>query len=133
MELLDAHLERFKNDAFATEALGAAIDAVTENGAVCSVTLGRRHLNGAKAVMGGAIFTLADFAFAVAANYKEDITVTQTSQITYLGSPKGKRLIAEAKLVKSGRKTCFYTVEVKDELGTDVAFVTATGFRKSRK
>ena len=80
--------------------------------------------------MGGAIFTLADFAFAVASKYIEDITVTQTSQITYLGSPKGNKLIATAKKVKSGRSTCFYIIDIKDELGTDVALVTATGFRK---
>jgi acyl-CoA thioesterase len=130
MDYLDMARERFKNDAFATQALGAVIDSVEENGAVCSVELSRRHKNGVDAIMGGAIFTLADFAFAVATNYIEDITVTQTSQITYLGAPKGKRLIARAKKVKSGRSICFYLVEVKDELGTDVALVTFTGFRK---
>lgn len=130
MEFLEMVRERFSSDAFATEALGAVIDAVDENGAVCSVALDHRHLNGVGAIMGGAIFTLADFAFAVATNYTDDITVTQTSQITYLGSPKGKRLTAEAKKVKSGRSTCFYLVDVKDELGTDVAIVTVTGFHK---
>lgn len=131
MDLLQTARERFKSDIFATEALGAVIDSVNENGAVCSVDLDRRHLNGVNAIMGGAIFTLADFAFAVATNYIEDTTVTQTSQITFLGAPKGKKLTAEAKKVKSGRNTCFYIVEVKDELGTAVALVTVTGFRKS--
>lgn len=130
MEFLEMIRERFSSDAFATDTLGAVIDAVDENGAVCSVALDQRHLNGLGAIMGGAIFTLADFAFAVATNYTDDITVTQTSQITYLGSPKGKRLTAEAKKVKSGRSTCFYLVDVKDELGTDVAIVTVTGFHK---
>lgn len=133
MDCLNMAKERFKSDIFATEALGASIDAVNENGAVCSVELSRKHLNGVNAIMGGAIFTLADFAFAVATNYIEDITVTQTSQITYLGAPKGGKLIAEAKKVKSGRSSCFYTITVTDELGTQVAMVTSTGFRKSSK
>jgi acyl-CoA thioesterase len=132
MDYLEIARERFKRDEFATEALGAVIDALDENGAVCSVALGRRHVNGVGEIMGGAIFTLADFAFAVATNYIEDTTVTQTSQITYLGRPKGKRLIAESKKVKSGRSTCFYTVDVKDELGSAVAMVTMTGYRISR-
>ena len=129
MDALSLARERFELDAFAKEALGAQIDAVDENGAVCSVTLGPRHRNLVGAVMGGAIFTLADFTFAVASNSDEETTVTQTSQITYLGQPKGTRLVAEARKIKSGRQTCFYLVEVKDELGNDVALVTVTGFK----
>ncbi len=133
MDYLEKAQKRFKSDRFATEALGAVIDALNENGAVCSITLGDRHLNGVGEVMGGAIFTLADFTFAVATNFIEDTTVTQTSQITYLGRPKGNRLIASAQKVRAGRTTCFYTVEVKDELGNDVAFVTMTGFDTKAK
>ena len=128
MELLETVRKRFEEDRFATEALGAVIDSVNDDGAVCSVLLDDKHLNGVGAVMGGAIFTLADFAFAVATNYVEDTTVTQTSQITYLGRPKGEKLIASAKRVRAGRSICFYTVDVKDELGNDVAFVSVTGF-----
>ena len=78
--------------------------------------------------MGGAIFTLADFAFAVAANCGEKSVVTLTSQISYLGTAKGSRLIAEAKRVKQGRSTGYYTVSIRDELGAPVAEVTGTGF-----
>ena len=129
MDYLETARERFSGDRFASEALGAVIDALDENGAVCSVALEERHLNGVGEIMGGAIFTLADFAFAVATNSAEETTVTQTSQITYLGRPKGKRLIAASKKVRSGRSICVYTVDVKDELGSAVALVTVTGYR----
>ncbi len=131
MEYLKQAKQRFKEDRFASDALGAVIESLDEDGAVCSVELGTRHLNGIGEVMGGAIFTLADFAFAVATNFIEDTTVTQTSQITYLGRAKGKKLIATANKVRAGRSICFYTVDVKDELGNDVALVTVTGFKKS--
>ena len=88
------------------------------------------HLNAAGTVMGGAIFTLADFAFAVASNWNKPLHVSTTSQITYLGVARGARLIAEARKVKEGRNTCYYLVEVKDDLGNEVAHVTASGISK---
>ena len=80
--------------------------------------------------MGGAIFTLADFAFAVASNWNKPLHVSTTSQITYLGVARGSRLIAQAHRVKEGRSTCYYLVEVTDDLGNAVAHVTASGFSK---
>ena len=47
-----------------------------------------------------------------------------------MGVAKGKRLIAEAHKVKEGFNTCYYLVEVNDELGTQVAQVTVDGFIK---
>ena len=87
-------------------------------------------MNATGTVMGGAKFTLADFAFAVACNWQGTIHVSRTSQVTYLGVAKGKRLIAEAHKVKEGFNTCYYLVEVNDELGTQVAQVTVDGFIK---
>jgi acyl-CoA thioesterase len=40
---------------------------------------------------------------------------------------KGKKLIAETKLIKDGRRNCFYEVDVRDELGTKVAVVMING------
>lgn len=78
---------------------------------------------------GGAIFTLADFAFAVASNWNKPLHVSTTSQITYLGVARGTRLIAEARKVKEAQHL-YYLVEVKDDLGNEVAHVTASGFSK---
>ena len=41
---------------------------------------------------------------------------------------RGTELLAEAKCLKSGRTTCLYAVEVRDELGTYVAHATVNGF-----
>ena len=78
--------------------------------------------------VGGAVFTLADFAFAVAANRDGREVVTQAAQATFLEAARGGRLIAEARRVRDGGSTCFYEVSVADELGTKVAFVTVNGF-----
>ena len=81
--------------------------------------------------MGGAIFTLADFALAVACNMGENPTVAVSNTIEFFSVAKGGRLIATADADKSGRSMGFYTVDVADDLGTKVARMTATCFRRS--
>ncbi len=119
----------FENDRFATEN-GMVIEEIGDGYARCSLLLADRHRNAMGAVMGGASFTLADFAFAVAANWQGVGMVSLSSNITYLGAAKGERLIAEAVCVKGGRSTGYYRIEVRDESGNPVAAVTTTGFRK---
>ena len=90
------------------------------------------HRNAYGGVMGGAIFTLADFTFAVASNFNAPQTVSVTSQINFVGMAKGTQLISEAHLIKDGRTTCFYDISINDELGTKVAFVTFTGMKLTK-
>lgn len=125
---IDQIRERFSSDSFATQAAGAVIDRVEPGHAICSMELRPVHLNANSAPMGGAIFTLADFAFAVAANaYSGRVTVTQQVSVNFLSAAKGKKLIAEARCMKQGHSSCFYTVEVRDELDTQVAYFTVNG------
>lgn len=126
-EVLEKVRKRFENDRFATDN-GAVIEAVGEGYARCVMSLDEHHYNAVGSVMGGAIFTLADFAFAVASNWNKKPCVSLTAQITYLGRTKGKKLIAEAEKVKERRTTCYYLIEVADELGNKVAHVTSNGF-----
>ena len=121
--------EMFENDRFAT-LNGARITEIGDHYARCEMELDDRHKNALGAVMGGASFTLADFTFAVASNWQKPGTVSLSTNITYLGGAKGSRLIAEAHMVKDGRTTCYYRVDVTDDLGTQVAAVTVPGYHK---
>ncbi|MCR5300864.1 MAG: PaaI family thioesterase [Lachnospiraceae bacterium] len=125
---LEEAREHFKNDRFATDA-GMVIDEIAEDSAQCSVTLNDCHRNAYGGVMGGAIFTLADFAFAVCANNIHALTVAQQISINYLSAPKGERLIAKAKCLKSGKTSIVITVKVSDDTGRDIALFTGTGFK----
>ena len=129
MNTLEEVKQFFNKDRFATEN-GMVVDAIGEGYAKCSVALTERHKNAVGGVMGGVPFTLADFAYAVAANHKEPKWVSLSSQITFLGTAKGTKLIAEAVMEKSGRSTNYYQVHVTDELGNQVANVFVTGFSK---
>ena len=68
----DATLEEvrafFARDRYATVACGAAIEQARPGYARVSLAIGENHLNGMGSLMGGVSFTMADFAFAVAAN-----------------------------------------------------------------
>ena len=123
--------ETFTGDRFAVQVTGARLEQAGENYARCSLALEDRHRNANHQVMGGVIFTLADFAFAVAANGPElqTPTVTLASQIQYLSPVRGETLTAETSCLKNGRGTCVFEVLVTDELGTKVAKATVTGYR----
>ena len=120
--------EKFVQDLFVSQGLGAVIDEAHYGYAKCSMEIEPRHCNALGIPMGGTIFTLADFAFAVASNQRGRAVVTQASQITFLKSARGKHLTAEAHQVKDGKRVCFYEINVTDELGTEVAFVTVNGY-----
>ncbi len=131
---LDRAREFFKDDLYATEATGIVIEAVGKSYAKCSLKLEDRHLNAVGHPMGGVMFTLADFVFAVSTNFDaECVTVTTVSQICYLSAVKGKTLYGESRLIKDGRTTCFYEISITDELGTHVATVTTTGSHLVKK
>ncbi len=117
----------FIKDTFAMVTTGIEIDEVGDKYAKCSLRLDERHRNATGQVMGGAIFTLADFVFAVASNFKQSVTVTTVSQISYLGPVKGDILYGESKLIKDGKRNCFYQIMVTDDLGTEVATVAVNG------
>ena len=117
----------FKGDRFATEN-GAVIEAVGHRSATCSLVITDSHRNAMGAVMGGTYFMLADFAFAVAANWERMGCVSLRADISFLGAAKGDTLTAKAVCVKDGKTTACYRVDVTDARGTLAATVTVTGY-----
>ena len=127
MNKLEEARAYFAQDRFATEN-GAVITQIGDGYAVCALELTDRHRNALGNVMGGAIFTLADYAFAVASNFDQTPTVSLSSSITFLTVPKGDTLRAEATCVRAGRTTCLYQIQVTDGEGRLCAHVTANGY-----
>ena len=128
---LDEIRSFFAHDLFAYEACDCRIVEACRGHAVTEFEIQPIHRNAMGAVMGGAIFTLADYALAVACNMCESPTVSVSNTIEFLSGVKGSRLRATCDADKSGRSLGFYTVDVTDELGTKVARMTATCFRRS--
>ena len=71
--------EKFVQDLFVSQGLGAVIDEAHYGYAKCSMEIEPRHCNALGIPMGGTIFTLADFAFAVASNQRGRSAFTRST------------------------------------------------------
>ena len=127
-DTVESAREFFYKDKFAVN-MGITLDELTEDKAVCSLKLTDEHKNAYGGVMGGAIFTLCDFAFAVLSNQIHKVTVAQQVSINYLSSVKGDILIAEAHCRKNGRTSSVVIVNASDDTGRDIAQFVGTGFK----
>lgn len=128
MDKLEQAREMFAKDRFATEQTGAVVEEVAPNHAKCSMKITEKHRNAYGSVMGGAIYTLADFAFAVASNFEQEkACVSINGNAVFLSASRGSTLYAEADLLKDGKNNCFYEVNVYDDLDRRIAVVTFTG------
>ncbi len=88
------------------------------------------HLNGAKTVHGGAIFTLADFAFAVAANTQGQLALAISTNTSFVKAAYSGTLYAEAKELSINRKLGTYEVRITDQDQQLIAQFHGTAFRK---
>lgn len=129
MDLTEQAREFFARDTFSAQTTGITVVHAEKDSAVCRLELEQKHMNANGVAMGGVIFTLADLAFAVAANTDNPKTVTLNSSINFAAPPKGKILTAQARCLKSGRRTTIYSVDVTDDEGTLVASALITGMR----
>ncbi len=120
--------EFFKGDKFATN-LGVSLEKLDEDSCECSLELNDGHKNAVGGVMGGVMFTLADFAFAVLSNNLYSPTVAQQVSVNYLSAPKGNKLIARAVCKKNGRSSSIINVDVSDDTGRDIVQFVGTGFK----
>lgn len=89
-----------------------------------------RHLNGVDIAQGGAIFTLADLAFAAAANSHGTVAVAVQVSISFLKAVAAGTLTAEAREVARSPRISTCDVRVTDEDGELVALFHGTAYRK---
>lgn len=109
------------------------IDVIRPGYAEAVMEITENKLNGLGIAQGGAIFTLADLAFAGASNAAGFRTVAFTSNISFVRPGTGKRLRAIATEVSRGRRTGVYSVQVFNDDGKIVAHGTTTGFISEEK
>lgn len=120
----------FKRDRFASEA-GIRILEAAKGFAKVELKVEDRHLNGADILHGGALFTLADFAFAVASNSHGRVALSVSSSISFMKSVMaGDTVTATARELSLGYKMATYAVEIADGKGALVASMQGTVYRK---
>ncbi|MBO4337725.1 MAG: PaaI family thioesterase [Lachnospiraceae bacterium] len=125
---LEQAREFFKNDRFAT-GNGMQIEELSEDHCVCSMQITDDHKNAIGGVMGGAIFSLGDFAFAVTVNNVHMPSVAQQMSCNFLSAPKEGVLTARAKVKRSGRTSTIVNIDITDDKGRDIAQIVGTGYK----
>lgn len=122
--------EFFKQDRFAVAA-GIELLDLKPGWAKAKMEIRDMHLNAGNVVQGGAVFTLADLAFAAAVNAYGNLAVSIETSIRYFKSEsEGSVLYAEAKLVNLHKKLASFQVEITNEANELIALFTATAYRK---
>lgn len=121
--------EFFDRDRFAAM-IGAELIEIRQGYARARMLVTSEHLNGAGQCQGGAIFTLADLAYAAAVNSHLTLTVAISTNITYVSNVSEGYIYAEATEVVNHRRVPFTEVRITGEDGRLLAIFTSTGYRK---
>lgn len=122
-------IKRVSNDRFARLA-GVRLIELKPGYAVTEMEITENHLNGVDRVQGGAIFTLADYAFAAASNSDGIPTLGININITYFKSPSGSRIRAVASEISVQNRIGGYRVDIFDDDGSLIACFNGLGYRK---
>ena len=123
--------EFFTQDAYAKHS-GIELLSVSPGHAVAQMPIRPHHLNAVGSVQGGAIFTLADFAFAAASNAHGKVAVAINVSITFMKAASSGTLRAEAREVSVNPKLGSYTVNITDEHNALIAVFQGLVYRKDQ-
>jgi len=121
--------EFFKNDRYAAFS-GIELLEVEPGRAKAKMEIKDMHLNAGNVVQGGAIFTLADLAFAAAVNAYGNLAMSIETSIRYFKGVGKGTLFAEAKMVHIHKKLASFEVRVTNEEDELISLFTATAYRK---
>ena len=130
----DATLEEiawaFSHDRFATETCEPVLLEARPGYCKLRMDIQPHQLNAHGSLMGGAMFTVCDFAFGIAASIGQPATVSTSCSIDFLTAPKTDAIEVECTIEKNGRTLCFGKACVRDLAGNLVARMNVTGFHK---
>ena len=124
-----AFRKHFDKDEFARSA-GIQLTEASPGHAKASMEVTARHLNSVGTLHGGAMFTLADFVFAVASNAHGKIAMAIQTDITFFKAVRSGTVTAEAREISLHEKLSTYLVEITDETGALVAHFRGTAYRR---
>lgn len=99
-----------------SQKLGMTIECVNEGKAIVCMTVSGDMVNGHHICHGGAVFALADSAFAFACNSQNQIAVAANCSVDFIRPAKeGDNLVATAVLVHQGKRNGIYDVTVVNQ------------------
>ena len=127
---MEKYKEFFKADRFAANA-GVELLELKPGYAKARMLVTTEHMNAGGVCQGGALFTLADFAFAAVANSHDALTLSINANITFLRSVKEGYVYAEASEIFNHHRIPFIEVRLLDESDELIGIMTSSGYRKN--
>lgn len=121
---------QFDKDQFAKHS-GIKLVAAAPGFAKARMKVLKKHLNSVGVLHGGALFTLADFAFAVASNTHGKISLAINADISFFKAVSSGIMTAEAKEISLHNKLATYLIDIVNEKGELIANFKGTVYRKS--
>lgn len=129
-ETLEAIRRWFDREPFA-KMMGMRLAEIGQGYAVVELKLAEQMMNIFGTTHGGAVFSLIDGAFEVAANSHGTVAVALNVNVSYINpSAFGDTLQAEAKEVSRSRRISTYLIQVKNDRGELIASCQAMAYRK---
>jgi acyl-CoA thioesterase len=129
-----ARLDFFENDRFAVQN-GIRPVEIRPGYGRAELIVGPDHFNAVGVVQGGAVFTLADLAFAMACNSHAGagVAVSCQSDITQFKAVRSGTLTAVAEEISRTRKLSTCVVRVTDDTGELVALFKGVAYIKETR
>ena len=121
-----------KRDRFA-KLLGFEILEIQDGYAKVKSFIKDEHLNAADVVHGGFLFSLADYAFALASNSKNNLSLAINANITFHKAVSCGSIYAVAKEIKDGKHIASYEVKIINEQDDLLTTFTGVVYRKGSK
>lgn len=117
--------------------LGLTYEVMEDDRAVVSLELNEDKVNVRDVAHGGVVASLVDVAMGTAAaggNYgtRKRYTVTLELKVNYLAPARGKKLTAEAKVVRGGARTFVVECRVHTDEGVECAMALGTFITRRR-
>ena len=122
----------FRKDLFAAF-VGIELLEAGNGQAVARLKLQDHHRNGLGMVQGGAIFTLADLAFAAAVNSRGRTAVAIHAAISFVKAAQGEYLTAEAQEISCGPKIAVYNIRITESSGELISVFDGMAYRKKER
>ena len=120
-EIPDERRERIADDPFCRK-LGVELVALASGAAETELPVTEDLLNFHGTPHGGAVYSLADAAFAAASNADGETALALETNVSYLDAAEvGDTLTATAEREHESRSTASYRVDVTDDSGAEVA------------
>jgi acyl-CoA thioesterase len=118
-----------KNDHFARHC-GIELIDIKQGQAKAKMDIQPFHMNGAKTVHGGAVFTLADFTFAAAVNSQGRLSMAINTSLSFFKPTISGTLYAQAEELSISHKLGYYQINITDQNQQLVAQFQGTAYRK---